>query len=359
MSEIERMPDDNHYQEQTEVNARQSFEIIEATDHPDFDEYPEGVKLIVFDGEFDEAEMYREPVPVFDSRDDSHHELIAKHYSEKMGVVHGVGLYGAVWPVKSSDSVNAIERFKPDKPEWEKVPVYILPQDLEKVIDREQIHEEFRPYFQNEQTIKTLYEAAPAIHLIVPVEAGSTDISPVFITYPEDWDKKGASREQHIKVPTISAFYWDDPDHERIASKTKEFLHDGHIAISSFNRHGEQPAWDFEGLLEYIERNDCPFDYIVYDPLLDKISVGSSFVQIAPPLQDEDPCWKVYRTGPTAIDKYLERIKSEHGYKVVEGAKKAARKPELEDEDLDGAMLAARDAVLRTTRQQRSNVNDH
>lgn len=331
------------------------YYIMEAVSHPDFQDYPEGVHLLVFDKSCENNETQRQPVPIFDAREEDHRGLIAQHYSnyDEMGVVHGVGLYGAVWPVRSSDTTNAAGERVKEKLPGEKAPIYILPEDLAKVTDVEQIHDDFRQYFENEQAIKGLYKNAPAIHLIVPVKE-NTDISSVFITYPEDWAKKGASEEQHLSVPTISAFYWYDPDHERIAAMTKEYLQDGNIAISSFNKHGEQPAWEFKDLLKYIEANGCPFDYVVHDPLIEQISVGSSFVQIAPPLKGEDACWKVYRTGPTAIDKYLERIQSEHGYKVVEGATEAARKDELRGQDLDSAMLAALDAVL--SRQQQEEV---
>lgn len=319
-----------------EQEKNQIFEIKEATN------YPDGVQMIHFGQDSD----CKEPIPIFDIRQPGHHELIAKHYSEygKMGVVHGVGLYGAVWPVKTGKSEgnaekNPIERFKPNRSDSDKVPIYLHPKNLSDVIDISKLHKEFRPYFQNEQAVHKLYQAAPAIHLIVPVKENHSGIDPMFITYPDDWKRKGVDEDQHIDLPTISAFYWDDPDHEKVAALTEELLPDGFIAISSFNKHGEDPAWDFPFLLEYIKKYGCPFDYVVYDPLIDNLSVGSSFVQISPPLSDEEPLWKIYRSGPTNIDAFLERAESQHSYRLVKGAKEATRRSDLKGKDLDEKML--------------------
>lgn len=313
--------------------------------------YPEGVRAIIFD-----SEIGKEPVPIFDVRQLGHHALIAQRYATygELGVVHGIGLYGAVWPIKSPSAgaeesySQLISKFKPGRSSLDKLPLYIRPKHLGQLVDVAQIHEEFRLYFESEEAIDKLYRSAPAIHLIVPV-AENADVDDVFITHPDDWKAKEVDEDQHMGVPTVSAFYWYDPMFDHIAELTEERLNDGSIAISSFNKHGEEPAWNFEGLLKYLEQNvqenGCPFDYVVYDPLLNEESVGSSFVQVAPPLVGEEPKWKVYRTGPTNIEAYLHRIGSHHDYRIVRGARQAARRPDLDGVDLDEEMLRVQQIV--------------
>lgn len=289
--------------------------------------FPKGVRLLHFD---DGKE--KKTIPVFNLRWQSHHDLIARYYADyKIGVIFGIGVYGATSLVefpkigKYPQSARAFWKVKQDRSATDKIPLHIHPKDLPLVIDKNIIHEEFLPYIKTAKAREFFYQQGVAIHLIVPVKKNS-NLHPIFITKPRDWQAKRVPKDQWINVPTVSAFWWHDPDLEKIYLKARQANPVAFAGISSFNDHGEEPAWDEQGVLDYLNKKKrYPFDFMVTDPGSEKIGVKSSHPQIAIPLKGEAPVWKVYRTGATDIVAFLRRLKSRHGYRLVEGVRQAAR----------------------------------
>ncbi|MBI1862804.1 hypothetical protein HYS00_01650 [Candidatus Microgenomates bacterium] len=309
---------------------------------------PDGVQALIFVPDYSvDGEKDPRIIPVFDSRDPSQHDLIAACYADpkKMGVAFGVGLFGAVFRVPSPrderfpEAKNALSRFKPDRSPHDKLPIFLHPKNLGGLIDRTQVHPDFQRFVENREALEKLYEQAGAIHIIVPIKPDHPHVDPVFIHTKETWEAKNAHPDQHLDVPTVSAFYWDDPDNQSIAFATERKTPNGYMAISSFNKHTEPPAWDMKALLEFIQENNfCPFDYVVADSWNDSHSVRSSFAQIQVPLVGQDPVWRVYRGGPTDIGEYLKRIGSDHDWRMVEQAKEKAARDFPNDVDLEPAL---------------------
>lgn len=309
--------------------------------------YPPGVKVLEF-----ENDSERREIPIFNLRDEAHHDLIAQNYATfKTGVVFGIGVYGVTGAVeyptvgKHLDTASAFRKVKPDRSFLDKIPLHIHPKDLPRIMDMSSVHPQFKQYLEDREKRETFYKAGVAIHLIVPVKEDFPYLDQVFVTQPEDWAEKKAPKDQWQKTPTVAAFWWDDPDLERIYLKTQRLNPWIMTGISSFNDSHEEPAWDEQGVYRYLqEKGRCPFDFMVSDPKTEKMGVKSSHPQLAIPLKGEEPIWKVYRTGATDIDKFMARMGSNHPYRLVEGSKQAAR-AYPQDKNLDSLVMEAHKAV--------------
>lgn len=299
-------------------------------------QFHRGVNALYFIPDSNRPEGNKEPtiVPVYNPRDPSQYDLIALEYADpkKMGVAFGIGLFGAVFRVPSPrderfpNARHAITRFKADRSPNDKLPIFMHPKNLADIMDLSKVHPDFKRFITTREARENMYRQAGAIHIIVPVKEDYPHLDSVFVHTKQVWEDKKAPLDQHLDVPTVSAFYWDDPDHEKIAFRAESIMPNGFMAISSFNKHGEEPAWNFQGLVDFIQNNNlCPFDYVVADPWNDELSVESSFAQIQIPLVGQEPVWRVYREGPTNIGQYLANIGSSHRFRIVEGAKMAAR----------------------------------
>ncbi len=304
-------------------------------------------------------------IPVFDLRQQSHHNLIARYYADyKIGVIFGIGLYGATSLVefprigKYPQSAQAFWKVKQDRSVLDRIPLHIHPKDLPSIIDKDAIHEEFLPYIKTRKAREFFYQQGVAIHLIVPVKKDYSRLHPIFVTKPEDWKVKGVPKDQWLNVPTVAAFWWHDPDMEQIYLKVRRLNPHAYAGISSFNDHGEEPAWDEQGVLKYLnKKNKYPFDFMVTDPGSEKRGVKSSHPQIAIPLKGEQSVWKVYRTGATDIEAFLKRLGSQHGYRFVQGVRQAARahKPNM---NLDSLILDVQRHIQNIVKRRQRKLTD-
>ncbi len=274
-------------------------------------------------------------IPVLDCRQDSHHELIARiAASGKPFTYFGVGLYG-LSAVVESPSVNPNARgsrvffeAKSGRKNTDKVPIFGSPENLKQMMDIGMIHPEFRR-FLNEPDL--IWKLGNALHIVAPIK-DDPRIDSVFVTTPEVAKEKGLPEQQ---INTASFFWWDDPDGEKIAKRISELSPEGIGGISSFNEHGEAPAWNLDGVIDFVSKKGiAPFDMVVTDSIAEPIGVTSSFDQIGIPTIYDDPVWKFYREGPLNKDRFVgelnEKYNTDYGYIVLPTAKVASRRNDNE-----------------------------
>lgn len=269
-------------------------------------------------------------IPVLDCRQDSHHEMIASiAASGKPFTYFGVGLYG-LSAVVESPNVNpdargsrAFFEAKSGRKETDKVPVFGSPKDLKKMMDIDLVHPEFRRFLDDPDY---MWKLGNALHIVAPIK-DDPRIDQVFVTTPEVAKEKGLPEQ---KVNTASFFWWDDPDGEKISKRISELSPEGVGGISSFNEHGEAPAWNLDGVIDFVSKKGiAPFDMVVTDSIAEPIGVTSSFDQVGIPTIYDDPVWKFYREGPLNKDRFVGELNRKYGtdfgYVVVPTAKIASR----------------------------------
>lgn len=296
--------------------------------------FPKGVRMLKVDLK-DNNPMIS--VPVYNCREDSHHERIATQMANHdAAVAFGVGLYGLGALIHDprvtefKESYKAFFRAKSGRLELDRIPLQTPPKYLLEHMDIAKVHPDFRRYFNTREAREDFWRIAIAIHILGPVKENSPKIHEILITTSEVWQKKQAPKDQWRNYPTASFFWWDDPDWENIANIMERKNPDSIMGISSFNEHREDPAWSFEDILKFIEtKRIVPFQLVVTDPIGESVGVKSSFAQLQVPSLDDKPEWIIYRDGPNDIDvlmnRLAERFGVRHNYRRVEGVRLAAR----------------------------------
>lgn len=312
----------------TEVTRSRPVEI-------DIDKNPKGLPEGTWMMKIDLGEEERR-VPVYNCREDSHHELIATHMANhEAAVIFGVGLYGlgALIHDPRVDRFEGSHRpffeAKSGRTQLDRIPLQTPPKYLLEYMDITKVHRDFRRYFETREAREDFWKIT-SIHILGPVKQNSPRIHNIFVTTPEIWRQKNAPRDQWRNYPTASFFWWHDPDWEQIADIIERKNPDSIMGISSFNAHNEDPAWNFDGILDFVKaKRIVPFKLVVRDPIGESVEVRSSFTQLEVPSTDDEPEWVVYRDGPTDLDDAMNRLAKRfgvrHGYRRVEGAKLAAR----------------------------------
>src|SRR3989344_1544942 len=242
----------------------------------------------------------RKEVSVFNLRDDRHKEDIAKALiSGEPVAAFGIGNYGLAVGIdhprrgRFPDSWEHYWRFKPDRPKDAHIPILLPPKYWNSIIDFRKIHPEFRKMFTREN-LERAYREAVIFHIIAPTFDFAPHINqPALIT----------SKDGKLSV---SAFWWDDPDLKEIADIAMRLDPNVLIGISSFNDHGENPAFNYEEVIGYIIRKRrVPFKYVIRDEIGESIGVRSSHPQFKVPEKGDDPVWRVVRKGSVSVEKFL------------------------------------------------------
>lgn len=302
-------------------------------------------------------------VEVFHCREDSQKEMIARRLAEGTPcVAFGVGLYGLSVVVddprrkKNPYAMDAFFVAKLGRNPHAKIPIFISPKDMYLVIDWDAMHPEFAKYLQVREQREKLWREGVAFHLVVPVPKDAHYIHDVLITTPEDLKYAKKPEEQMVDRNTVSAFWWHDPDWEEIADKVKRYNPFGIAGISSFNEHGQQPAYTFKEVIKFIyETGKCPFSMVVRDEIGEAIGVKSSHPQYRVPFKGEPAEWVVVRHGAISIDRWLAATDSPFPARKLISATVAARASSRE-EDLSDLVFEVRDKTIEDykRRHQRS-----
>lgn len=266
-------------------------------------------------------------VPVLNFREDSHKKDIARALiSGEPVAAFGIGNYGLAVGVdhprrgRFSDSWEYYWRFKPDRPRDAHIPILLPPKNWDLIVDLRKIHPQFRRMFYREN-LEKMYKEAVISHIIAPTFNFAPHINhPAFVTSKESKN-------------SVSAFWWDDPDLEEIADIAMRLDPNVLIGISSFNDHGENPAFNYEEVKEYvIKKKKVPFKYIVMDPVGESVEVKSSHPQFKVPEKGEKPVWKVVRRGSVSVKRFL---RATHMPFNAEGEDEAPFAPRAYPEDIN------------------------
>ncbi|MBI2019091.1 hypothetical protein HYS95_00290 [Candidatus Daviesbacteria bacterium] len=292
-------------------------------------------------------------VPVYHCREDSHQEEIAKEFANgKACVAFGVGLYGVAGMVadprtkRNSEGAEIFFRAKTNRDPHAKVPIFITPRDMHQVIDFDAMHPKFAKLFSNREWRENLWRNGVSFHIVFPVPKDAHYIHPVLITTPEDLKHANKPEEQMVSVNTVSAFWWHDPDWQRIAYRAASYNPFGFAGISSFNEHKQAPAWIFNDLSTFIHQTGkCPFDMVVRDEIGEPVSVRSSHPQYRVPLKGEQAEWIVIRHGSISIDRWLKAVGSPFPARRLATATVAARATSSE-KDLSELVFTVRDKTI-------------
>lgn len=239
-------------------------------------------------------------IPVYNLRNDSHKEDIAKALiSGKPGTAFGVGNYGYVVGIdnprreRHPNSWMEFWNFKPERPKDAHIPILLPPKYWNSIVDFSKIHPDFKSLFTREKLNK-LYKDAVIFHIVAP----TFDFAP-HINHPALITNENGSK-------SVSAFWWDDPDMEEIADIAIRLDPNMLIGISSFNDHGENPAFSYEEVIGYIlKKKRVPFEFIVRDPIGEEVQVRSSHPQFKVPEKGEKGIWKVVRRGSRSVKRFL------------------------------------------------------
>lgn len=276
-------------------------------------------------------------VPVYNCRIDSHHSYIAEDMVRHLpAVAFGVGLYGLGALIhdprvpRFKDSYQAFFRAKSGRSELDRIPLQVPPKYLLEHMDITQVHPDFKRYFESREAREDFWRICIAMHILGPIKQSSPRIHEILITSSDDWQKKNVPKDQWRSYPTASFFWWHDPDWENIVNMMERKNPDSVMGISSFNEHGEDPAWDFGDILTFVRtKRIVPFELVVRDPIGESVGVKSSFAQLQVPSINDEPEWVVYRDGPNDLNVLMDRLAKRfgvrHGYRKVEGVRLAAR----------------------------------
>lgn len=292
-------------------------------------------------------------VRVYHCREDSQKEAIARGLAEgKPCVAFGVGLYGLSVVVddprrkKNPNTADAFFAAKSGRDPHAKIPIFMPPKDMYLVADRDVMHPEFAKYLGDREKREKLWESGVAFHLVLPVPKNAHYVNEVLITTPDDLKYARKPEEQMVNVNTVSAFWWHDPDWEEIADMVKKYNPFGIAGISSFNEHGQQPAYTFDEVIKFIyETGKCPFDMVVRDEIGEPIGVKSSHPQYRVPLKGEKAEWIVVRHGAIDIDKWLKAVDSPFPARKLSTATVAVR-ASTPDTDLSDLVFEVRDKTI-------------
>lgn len=268
----------------------------------------------------------KKEIPVYSVREPSHHQLIAERaVSGAVVIFEAAGVMGFMVAVSSDPTKkdNNSEKFwelKQGRDRSDKVPILMLPEDQDKLVDFEKLHPDFH-YLKDPEVRKRFFGTLP-FHATLPLRDDAV-INKAFVTTPEDSEKKPV--DQQVSLPTVCIYFQGrDPVWRHIAQLARDLNPNAHLGISSFNEHKEDPPYNLSQLIDYINRKqEINFNFIVHDPLVEKYDIRSSQTQIQLPHQNESPEIKIFRKGPISADTIEKH--TGHTVKVLESAKFASR----------------------------------
>lgn len=313
--------------------------------------HPYGIWTIDIDLEEDKRQ-----IPVFDCRNDSHKETIAQLLTNyKVAAAFGVGLYGFSALVEdprvgcNPDSWKVFYQAKIGRSLDKKIPIQATPKNFYRYMDKSIIHSEFQKYFESRESREALHRAGVAFHLMSPIPQDTHYIHPVFIQEHEVFltNKHGVITNV-IKIPCVSLFWWHDPDWEEISDRVEVLNPHATPGISSANASGKLPAFDFDGMVMFIEDNyTAPFHFAVRDSENERFRVRSSHPQFRPAFVGEKPEWIVLREGSISTDGFLKAINSPFPARKLETTSVADR--DYPDETvLDEKVFAVRESTIKS-----------
>lgn len=296
-----------------------------------------------------EGQLSLKNVPIFNCREDSHKDKIARMLaSGASAVAFGSGLYGLSanlwWNVSGKpDRSNVFFEAKSKREVFQRIPMFAPPKILPYVVEMDLIHPEFKRYLGTREKRETLWKEGAAFHLLLPVKKSNRHIHPIMITSPEDLRLAGKPPEQIPSVDTISFFWWHDRDWSDIVDMVEMYDGKGYAGISSFNEHKEPPAFNLDGVIDFVNRKGiCPFDMVIQDPIGESIGVCSSHPQFKIPLKGEKAEIVVIRKGAISAEGWHKATNLSFPLKVLDSAAIAARAAEP-GTILDDLVFAARD----------------
>jgi len=282
----------------------------------------------------------RRQIPVFDCRDDSHKETIAQLLANyKVAAAFGVGLYGFSALVEdprvghNPDSWKVFYQAKIGRSLDKKIPIQATPKNFYRYMDKSVIHHDFRRYFESRESRENLYKAGVAFHIMSPIPQDAHYIHPVFIQEHKVFlANENGNLTNIVRIPCVSLFWWHDPDWEEISDRVETLNPNATPGISSANASGKLPAFDFDGMVRFVEDNNAaPFHFAVRDSENEvekrtkSEQVRSSFPQFRPAFVSEKPEWIVLREGAISTEGFLNAINSPFSARKIETTTMADR----------------------------------
>ncbi|OGD95220.1 hypothetical protein A3A48_02880 [Candidatus Curtissbacteria bacterium RIFCSPLOWO2_01_FULL_37_9] len=313
----------------------------------------------------------RRQIPVFDCRDDSHKETIAQLLANyKVAAAFGVGLYGFSALVedprvgRNPESWKVFYQAKIGRSLDKRIPIQATPKNLYRYMDKSIVHPEFQRYFDSRESREDLYKAGVAFHIMSPIPQDAYYIHPVFIQEHKVFltDKNG-NLTNTIKVPCVSLCWWHDPDWEEISDRVEVLNPHATAGISSANASGKLPAFDFDGIVYFIEENHAaPFHFVVKDSENEvkkrtkREQVRSSFPQFRPAFVGEKPEWVVLREGAISMEGFLKAINSPFSARTIETTTMADR-DHANETVLDEKVFAVRESTIESFKERHPSQN--
>ncbi|MBI2031905.1 MAG: hypothetical protein HYT08_04805 [Candidatus Levybacteria bacterium] len=202
------------------------------------------------------------PISVFNIRNNSHKPNIAKALVSGDPVcAFGIGNYGLAIGIEDPRRGRTPHvwegwwKFKPERPSDNKVPMLLPWKHWSRVIDKRKTHPKVRPLFEYEN-LQRLFREGIVFH----VKAETFDIAPHI-------DSRAFIQVENGKR-MVSVLLWDDPDLYEVADLAYRQDPQVIVGISSYNPHGENPAFTFEEVIDQIKKTGrIGFKYCVRDSL--------------------------------------------------------------------------------------------
>ncbi|HEY5600740.1 MAG TPA: hypothetical protein VIK81_01485 [Patescibacteria group bacterium] len=240
-------------------------------------------------------------IPVFDFRNLSSHEEIAGRLAKGEQMAFFGGVWGGFKGVKQA-TVNEgfFTRVKPGRPKEAKIATMMGPEQSIGLIDWSKVHKDFR-FLQDHWEYKKLWESHNAfLHIIAPIREPLDYIPDIFKTTPEDFKARYPKLESLNS--TTACFVWrNDPYLKHLSNFVKRLSHTNvFIGVSTLNRHGEEPPYSYEELIDQLNdgrTNPADINLIVRDRLYEEYEALGSHTQLRLPLEGEQPKLKVIRIG--------------------------------------------------------------
>lgn len=245
-------------------------------------------------------------IPVFDLRNLFHQVEAARLIAQGKRMAMYGGVWGGFRAVKRWDFAERFfHQVKVRRPEEAKIPLMTLPEDAVRMIDWSRVNENFR-FLERYWNFAKLWKSHGAfLHIIAPVRETLKSLPPIFVTSPEEFNKRYPNSIP-VSFPTVANVYREDPYLGHFATLIKRFSHtDMYIGVSTLNPHGEEPPYTFGEFKMDLSKGRIParsIDLIVKDDFYEKFEVFSSHTQIRLPLVGEEPTFRVLRIGSLSLD---------------------------------------------------------
>jgi hypothetical protein len=282
--------------------------------------------------EFDESKNKRYPflnvksaegikrIPVLSVRNPNHHIQIAEWIASGHVGALEAGVIGVLIAVPDDPLVNdhnskKFWEVKRGRGVLDKVPMMMSPEQHDNVVDYSKIHPDFK--FLKDLGKRREFFGKYPFHTILPVASYAMIDKDVFITTPEDSQKKSSDPEQWISEPTVCVFFpGGDSAWRNISGLTSYINPDSHVGVSSLNDHGEKSPFDLDELINYVNNKQrVDFDFLIQDPVARSAEIRSSHTQIRLPLEDEPAEILVIRKGSVSTNMLREHF---GGYPIRE-----------------------------------------